>query len=491
MPVSRREFIATTAATVAVTSLTGATRALAAERGDIRVAVVGINGRGRSHIQGFAKNLVALCDVDSEVLGALAADFKEKNGRTVDTVTDFRELLDRKDIDVISIATPNHTHALITIEAAKAGKDVYVEKPVSHNIWEGRQMVEAAKQFDRVIQCGTQSRSSPSLAAAVDFVRGGGLGKVKYALGTCYKPRPSIGKLEQPLKIPATIDYDKWCGPAEKRELYRPHLHYDWHWDLNTGNGDTGNQGIHQMDIGRWFLGEQNLAPRVVSVGGRLGYEDAGNTPNTQVVFHDYEAAPLIFETRGLPHSKDGQNQWRRAMDRYRGSSVGLIVQCEGGHVLVPSYSDAMAYDLNGKLVKEWHGGGNPHFENFLDAVVARDASKLNADIHEGHLSSSLCHVGLVSHQLGKKQRYGEIAKQVANNELLSNSVDRMASHLRANDVDIDGEAALTMGSWLQLDPKTETFVDNSAANALRSRTEQRKGFEVPDLEGGVAVAGA
>ena len=183
-------------------------------------------------------------------------------------------------------------HALIAIAAAQAGKDVYVEKPASHDIWEGRQMVQAARQNNRIMQCGTQSRSSTSLKEAVAFVHGGELGKIQYALGTCYKPRPSIGKLDKPLAIPSTIDYDLWCGPAAKEDLYRPNLHYDWHWDFNTGNGDMGNQGIHQMDIARWFLGEDALAPRVISIGGRLGYEDAGNTPNTQIVYLDYPSRP-------------------------------------------------------------------------------------------------------------------------------------------------------------------------------------------------------
>ena len=144
------------------------------------------------------------------------------------------------------------------------------------------------------------------------WVQGGGLGKILYAVGTCYKPRQSIGKRTTPLEIPSTIHYDLWCGPAEKKDLYRPKLHYDWHWDWNTGNGDMGNQGIHQMDIARWFLGEPALAPRVVSIGGRLGYEDAGNTPNTQVVYLAYEKAPLIFETRGLPRSKAAASQMGR-----------------------------------------------------------------------------------------------------------------------------------------------------------------------------------
>ena len=184
-------------------------------------------------------------------------------------------------------------------------------------------MVAAAKRYDRIIQCGTQSRSSPSLRQAVAFVRSGQLGKIQYALGTCYKPRPSIGKSDQPFQFPSHVNRDLWLGPASDEPFYRPtknskgsyNPHYDWHWDFNTGNGDMGNQGIHQMDIARWFLGEDSLAPRVISIGGRLGYDDDGNTPNTQVTYFDYPNAPLIFETRGLPRSKAAQQKWASSMD--------------------------------------------------------------------------------------------------------------------------------------------------------------------------------
>lgn len=484
MPVSRRKFITTTAATLGAASMANVSSVFASDHKALRIAVIGVKGRGKSHIAELRDNVVALCDVDAKVLDDRIAEYEKKLGKSLEKCTDYRELLNRDDIDAVSIATPNHTHALITVEAAKAGKDVYVEKPVSHNIWEGRQMVEAAKKYNRIIQCGTQSRSNPSLKAAVDYVRSGKLGKIQYAMGTCYKPRPSIGKLSEPLSIPQTLDYDLWCGPAEKRDLYRPQLHYDWHWDFNTGNGDMGNQGIHQMDISRWFLGEQTLAPRTISIGGRLGYDDSGDTPNTQIVYHDYEAAPLIFETRGLPRSKAGQKSWGRSMDNYRGSRVGVIVQCEGGHVVVPSYSDAEIFDRSGKKIEQWHGGGNAHHANWLKAIAARDASLLTGHILEGHLSSALCHVGGVSHLLGEKQDSRKIAESISANDKLSNSFDRMASHLRANDVNIDSdEEALTLGPWLELDTETEVFANSDAANKLRQREVQRAEHAVPDLE--------
>jgi hypothetical protein len=318
-------------------------------------------------------------------------------------------------------------------------------------------------------------------------VRAGGLGKILYAVGTCYKPRQSIGKLDKPLVIPSSVHYDLWCGPAEKRDLYRPHLHYEWHWDWNTGNGDMGNQGIHQMDIARWFLGEQKIAPRVTSIGGRLGYEDAGNTPNTQVVLLDYAKAPLIFETRGLPRSKEAQANWGDSMDRYRGSQVGVIVQCEDGYVVVPDYTSCEAFDRQGGRIKKWESKNDvfqTHRENWLAAVAARDPSQLNADIQEGHVSSALCHLGGISQQLGQSARAAEIMERVSANELLANAFDRMAGHLRANGVDIDnGDGAISLGPWLELDTTTEKFVGNDAANELLARSKQREGYAVPDVE--------
>ena len=445
---------------------------------EIRMATIGLNGRGGAHLGSLKDNLVAVCDCDERVLNRRADEFERKNDRKIERVVDFRKLLDRDDIDAISIATPNHTHALITILAVQAGKHVYCEKPVSHNVWEGRQAVHAGDKYGKLIQCGTQARSSRAIKDAVEFVRSGQLGKLQYVVGTCYKARKSIGKLDTPLVIPKEVDYNLWCGPAAMKDLYRPELHYDWHWDFNTGNGDMGNQGIHQMDVARWFHGATTLSPRVVSFGGRLGYEDGGDTPNTQVVLHDYPDVPLIFETRGLPKSKEDQRRW--TMDDYRGSRIGVIAQCENGHVLVTdSYGRAVAFDNDGEEVKSWRGGGN-HFENFLDAVRSGKRSDLNADILEGHLSSALCHTGGVSHQMGEPRTASDIRELASKNERLSESVERMIQHLSANEVDVD-QPVITAGAWLEMDTKTERFTNNEAANEL-VRRDGRGDFIIPEL---------
>jgi predicted dehydrogenase len=454
----------------------------------LRMAVVGFNGRGMSHVDGFKDHLVALCDCDEQVLNRVAEKFEKSEGRKLDRITDFRTLLDRKDIDAISIATPNHTHSLIGILAAQSGKDVYVEKPVSHCVWEGRQLANASEHYKRIIQCGTQARSHRSIQQAVEFVRSGKLGKIQYIIGTCYKARPGIGKIDHPLAIPKSLDYDLWCGPAQKKILYRPERntagsynpHYDWHWDYNTGNGDMGNQGIHQMDIARWFLGVKELSPRVLSFGGRLGYSDAGDTANTQVVLHDYAEAPIIFETRGLPSSKAAQSNWGGSMDKFRGSQIGVIVQCDDGYVLSTSaYDVVQAFGPDGEEIHTWKGAGD-HFGNFVDAVRSRKRSDLNADVLEGHLSSALCHTGNISHKLGEPRSADDILSTIGKNELLRDSVERMFAHLRANEVNVD-EPVVTQGAMLEMDPATERFTNNDAANE-HLRREDRQPFVVPEV---------
>jgi predicted dehydrogenase len=474
---NRRRFLQGAAGAVALTVLPRVARADV--NSQIRMATIGLNGRGKSHLGGFGKNIVAVCDCDRSVLDKQAKDFERKQGRKVDRVVDYRELLDRKDIDAISIATPNHTHALIAVAAAEAGKHVYCEKPVSQCLWEGRQIVNAARRYDRLIQCGTQARSSVCNQEAVEYVRNGKLGKLQYVVGLCYKPRPSIGKLDKPLKISSSVDYDLWCGPAAKMDIYRPHLHYDWHWDFNTGCGDMGNQGVHQMDVARWYLGDKDLPSRVISVGGRLGYEDAGNTPNSQTVLLDYASAPLIFETRGLPASKADQRSWK-PMDKYRDSQIGVIVQCEDGYISSSAnYKTVEVFNPAGERIKQFRGGGN-HFRNFLDAVQSGRREDLNAEVLEGHLSSALCHMANVSHRLGEKQTASDIKAAVAGNPTFAESVDRLLAHLQANEIDVDSPT-VTLGPMLEFDAKTEQFKNNEPANHL-VRREDRQPFVVPQI---------
>jgi predicted dehydrogenase len=350
--------------------------------------------------------------------------------------------------------------------------------------------VEAARKYQKIVQTGTQSRSSIGLHQAAQWAKDGNLGKLQWARGTCYKRRPSIGKVDAPQPIPPGIDYDLWCGPAPMKPLMRKQFHYDWHWVWDTGNGDLGNQGIHQMDIARWFLGEDALSPMVHSVGGRLGYVDDGETPNTQLVVHNYAKAPLYFEVRGLPADATSNN-----MDSYRGASIGVIAQYENGYIVIPSYTGAAAFDKDGKMLKRWGNFAAPkdgpdpgkpndekmedHYANFVKAVRSRKPSDLHAEVLEGHLSSALCHTGNISYRLGKKADPDVIREKVKAEPEALDSVNRMFEHLSKNNVDVKVDQ-LTFGEMLKMDPKTEKFIGNADADKLLTR-EYRAPYVVPE----------
>ena len=444
---------------------------------DIRVAVVGLNSRGKNHLDNLNRNgvrVVAICDADTAVLDRTVAALKEKN-LTVETYQDYRKLLENKDIDVVTLATPNHWHSLGGIWAAQAGKDVYVEKPISHNLWEGRKLVEAARKYGRIMQAGTQTRSSFAIKEAIAWLRAGNLGKIKLARSLCYNRRDTIGKATEPCQIPATVDYDLWCGPAPKaKKIQRKKFHYDWHWQWPMGNGDLGNQGVHQVDMVRWALGYDEVAPRVFSLGARLGYDDDGTTPNTMISWLDYKEVPVIFEVRGLP-TKAGADK----MDSYRGQrGVSAVFECEGGFMIFPNYTTAIAFDKDAKELKKWEGTDN-HYANFIKAVRSRNVSDLNADILEGHLSAAISHQANISYQLGKKKSPDEVRDAVKNEKGVAEALGRMEEHLVANNVDLK-KATLTLGPVLEMNPKTERFTNNEAANTLLTR-EYRKGFVVPE----------
>ena len=422
--VDRRTFLAGAGAGAAALALGNGARA-AGPNDRLRVAVVGVRGRGQSHIDAFsghkATTVAALCDVDSRVLDRSAKAVEAETGKAPERVGDLRRLMDDKSIDIISIATPNHWHALAAVWACQAGKDVYVEKPVSHNFVEGRKIVEAARKHNRVVQTGTQSRSSPALAEAVEFLRAGKLGTIFMAKGLCYKPRGSIGqKADAP--VPQGVDYNLWLGPAPERPFNPNRFHYEWHWMWDTGNGDLGNQGIHQMDIARWGIGKETWPTQIQSSGGRFGYDDDGETPNTQVCTYRYDDCLLQFEVRGL-----------RTNDE-KGVRVGNLFYGNDGYMAVNA--DGWATYLGPKAEPGPSGkGGGDHFDNFIKAVQARKPEGLNADILEGHRSSALCHLGNIAYRLGRS---------------------------------------------LTFDPKSETFGADESANALLTR-EYRSPFLMPE----------
>ncbi|MCA9115041.1 MAG: Gfo/Idh/MocA family oxidoreductase, partial [Planctomycetaceae bacterium] len=374
--------------------------------------------------------------------------------------------------DIVSIATPNHWHALGAIWSIQAGKDVYVEKPVSHNVSEGRRIVQAARKHGKIVQTGTQCRSMKGTIDAVEFVRSGGIGEVKLARGLCYKRRGSIGP-RGTYEVPASVDYNLWLGPAPEKPLSRPKLHYDWHWQWDTGNGDLGNQGIHQMDIARWGLGLNDLGKSVLSYGGRLGYEDAGETANTQVNIHDYGDKQLVFEVRGLK------------TDRLKEAAVGVIFYGSEGYVALTSYTGGAAFDLNGKRIETFNGGGD-HFGNFISAVRSRNTDDLNADIEQGHLSSALCHLGNASLKLGQPTSVKETEERLAylyESDEPTETFARVKEHLQANGLKLD-ETKLQFGAHLTLDGQQEVFTGEHAAEANPLLTRAyRAPFVVPEAK--------
>ena len=477
---TRRNFLKTSLYTGATVAWTAKSWAQVKGANDtLRCATVGFRGRGNSHISSINNmqkreqgvKLTALCDVDSKVMEAGA----KKHG--VKGYQDIREMLEKEKLDVVTVATPNHWHTLASIWAIQAGADVYVEKPVSHNVWEGRQLVNAARKYKKIVQTGTQARSSKCIQDAVKWVQAGNLGKIKVSRGLCYKRRPSIGDVADTKEVPREVDYNLWLGPAPKKPLTRERLHYDWHWMWDYGNGDLGNQGIHQMDIARWFLGEMELSPKVWSVGGRLGYEDDGETANTQIIYHEYETAPLIFEVRGLGDVKGSSKR-----PTYRGGSVAVYIECEKGWAAIRNYGAVQVYDNDDKMIKEFKGGGD-HFGNFIQAVRTRNPRDLNAEILEGHLSSALCHTGNISYRVGETAKTNDIKDFVDKKyEAASDAFNRMVEHLvDKNEVDLKA-TPLTLGPVLSMDTKSETFPNHKTANKLTTR-KYRVPFVVPEIK--------
>jgi len=460
---------------------------------DIRIGVIGVNGRGQSHISAFTGmkgvRLTAMCDIDPAVLDARVNAAADKQKIEVKGYADMREMFEKGDIDAMSTATPNHWHTLAGVWAIQAGKDAYVEKPISHNVLEGRQLVKLARKEGKICQGGTQSRSLGSIQAAVKFVQEGKLGKIKFVKGMCYKARQSIGQGGNGT-IPEGVNYDLWCGPAElESPLRRKKFHYDWHWFYAYGNGDMGNQGIHQMDVARWYLGENTIAPRTMSIGGRLGYDDDGETPNTQVVYHDYDSAPLIFETRGLPKSKEAQKDWGKNMespDEFEGmSGVSVVVACEGGFVFTDAGGKVKIKDLDGKEMPAPEAFKTEDiFENFISAVKSRKVEEQYADCEETHLSSALCHTGLISHRLGAALKKEEVLEKIKDDALLTERFGSMADHLGRNGVDLAKER-IVLGPMLKFNPATEWAEGNgeldAPANQLATR-EYRAPYTVPEV---------
>ncbi len=356
-------------------------------------------------------------------------------------------------------------------------RHVYVEKPVSHNVSEGRRIVEAARKYNKICQTGTQSRSSTGMRAAIDFIHAGKIGKVTLARGLCYKLRGSIGKVDGPQKPPASVDYDLWCGPAPMDPIMRKRFHYDWHWIWNYGNGDLGNQGIHEMDKARWGLNKNELPKSVISLGGRFGYIDDGQTANTQICVFDYGDSQLIFEVRGLSSKSPYPGKESPKTQARPTPFVGNVWYGTEGMVVCPSYTGGVAYNNDGEVIKKF-SGPEEHYANFIKAVRSGKKEDLNADILEGHLSSALCHLGNVSYRLGTLVPFVKQTNALGDNKEAVATFQSMQDHLKDHNLKLN-EMEYYLGKKLMIDPKTETFIGDEKANLMLTRP-YRKGYEVP-----------
>jgi len=479
---SRRRFLeqsmlATAAAVTAATpgSTPAQERTTTSPNERLSVAVLGVRGRGQGHADAFAARedcaVTYVCDADRKVGEAYAEKFAAKYDSKPVFVDDMRRIFDDPSVDVVSIATPNHWHSLAAIWAMQAGKDVYVEKPVSHNVSEGRRMVQTMQKHGRICQGGTQYRSGGSNRAAAEAIKQGKLGRIKLAQCFTYRLRTPIGPPGE-YPVPESVDYNLWAGPAPMQiPLRRRNFHYDWHWIWDYGNGELGNNSVHAVDTMRLLLDLNGLGRGVMSYGGRQ-FDDAGETPNTQITVHDFGEVTVVQEVRNLKTDRPP-----------RGATI-LVEGTEG--FLVGTLGGNTIFDLDGNLVEKVEGPGDNHFGNFVKAVYSRKVEDLNAPIVEGHLSTALVHVGNVSHVLGRKAAPADIAAQLeahqGNYEALE-AFERIRSHLAEHKVDIASpDQQLELGPWLAIDSDSETFGDNAEANALLTR-EYRKPFVVPTAD--------
>jgi predicted dehydrogenase len=485
---SRRDFIEQALAATAV-ALSGVTVSRAASESSpaaspspahrVRMAVIGVNNQGRAHVAEVRQvpgvELVAICDCDPSAYVRLCEQQFKNELRPPEYVQDVRRLLDRRDIDAVTIATPNHWHAVMAIWAMQSGKDVYVEKPCSHNVEEGRVITQWARKLGRMCQMGVQSRSMTGMRQTLDFVKSGKLGPVKAARAICYRQRNSIGLVDTPAPVPPGLDFDLWAGPAPADVPQRKKLHYDWHWTHLTGNGDLGNQNPHELDKARWGLGKQELPKRVVSLGGRLGYIDNGDVANCQVTIFQWDDALLISDVRGLP-IKTPVTYGLKGPQPFAGASN--IWYGTDGFAVAPNYNSGAAFDYDGKQLGAWSGGSyRDHFANFVAAIRSRRHTDLHLDIEDGHLSSALAHLGNVSWALGETVSPGTRPALAVDDPHVAATWESFEGYLADNTIDFD-VTKLKRGRELTIDPKTERSTD-AEANRLFGR-EYRKGYELP-----------
>lgn len=476
---TRRDFLRTSLAIGATVALPRPTRAVSAND-EVRLGFVSCGGRAGELMRNFGQipgtRIVGLCDPDQDRLQAAQQRFPEANGWT-----DMRSLVEDKNIDAVVIATCNHWHCLAAIWAMEAGKDVYVEKPLSHSQWEGKQTVAAARKYGRICQVGTQQRSDPMQAELKQFLHEQRqLGEIRSARVNRYGVRPPIGRRETPLTIPSSIDYDLWLGPAQDKPIYRDNLQYDWHWDWNTGSGEMGNWGVHVLDDLRNIVFQDSVAlpRRVMGGGGRVVWNDAGETPNVHFAYFDTGTIPVVIGLANITAGPELRNS-----PPHPGPGSGYIAYCDGGR-LEGQRGRAVAFDTDGKEIRQFRGnsGDRVHQQNFIDAVRAADPAVLHAEVQVGHDTTGWCNLANIAFLAGDRLSRGRLAVGDPDQDTWRGLLGEMEQLLTAHGIDIESEA-IRMSPLLELDAATEQFVGEHADTANRYlKREYRTPFVVPEV---------
>jgi hypothetical protein len=474
---SRRTFVGAGLAAGATVALVRPVQ-LALANDEIHLGYIGCGGRAGEHMEAFSKisgvRTVGLCDPDASRTAAA-----QKRHPDAKTYTDLRAMLDDKSVDAVVIACCNHWHCLAAIWAMEAGKDVYVEKPLSHSQWEGQQTVAAARKYNRICQVGTQQRSDPMQAKIKQFLHEEqGLGKILSARVNRYGVRDTIGKRTSPLPIDPQVDYDLWLGPAQDQPIYRDKLQYDWHWDWNTGSGEMGNWGVHVLDDLRnnIFQDQVTLPRRIFGGGGRVAWNDAGETPNVHFVYFDTGSIPVVI---GLSNLTAGPKE--KGSPAHPGPGSGYIAYCEGGR-FEGQRGSAVAYDRDGQVIKKFSGntGHMLHQRNFIDCVRERNSEKLNTDVLVGHHSTGWCNLANIAFQAGS--RFDRDAAAQLQEPAWTSLLEEMDQHLAAHGVKLESDA-IQLSPMLHIDAQREVFVGDHAeqANAWLKR-QYRAPYVVPEI---------
>ena len=434
----------------------------------LSVAIMGVGGHGKKHIEAFMKlndcHISHICDVDTKMGTAAAASVFKEKGYKPKLAQDLRTVLKDPSVDCVAIAAPHHWHALATIWALRAGKHVYVEKPVTHTFSEGPSVLAAARKYGKVVQSGTQLRSNTSLAAAGEFMRNGELGEIELVHCLIHKDRPAV-PLSDKSSIPASVDFDLWCGPAETSEVLRSKFHYHWHWLWEFGNGALGNNGIHRIDAVRIALDLKGYGDLVLSCGGRFGPGDSGETPNNQLTLHKFGKIWVLQDVLGLLPKP------------YKGIENGIIFYGTKGNIVYQA-GYATLHDLEGNQIRRFEGKQLNHYQNFLDAVRANDITAARGDLKEGIISSDLCHFGNISYRVGSPASDQEIADQIKDLGAPAFVLERLEA-LRSNLTDNGIDEAITLGRVLHLSDEGEPIRNDPEASTLLNRT-YREPFVVP-----------